>query len=152
MQAGYFVKDETTAGELSLIPPYPLDRGEVGLLERCYDLLAPESVVAGKRFILAQPAQLVEDHPAVLVVPLVALDLRELDLGVIRKRCDHFLGLEAVVPRDRLIGGDGVHRSVSVRGRPAGTDEGAGIGDADGIGDAAGIGEAGGTGVFSVAI
>jgi hypothetical protein len=152
MQAGDFIEDHTTGGELALVPPYPLDRDEVGLLESGDDLLAAHRVVARERLILAQPAQLVEDHTAILVGPLVALDLSELDLGVTGKRCDNFLGLEAFVPRDRLIGDDSFHGSLSVRGDPAGTDEGAGIGEAAGMGDAAGIGEAAGIGVFSVAI
>jgi hypothetical protein len=96
MHAGYFVKDETTAGELSLVPPYPLDRREVGLFERRHDLLAAERVVAGKRFILSQPAQLVEDHPAILVVPLV-FSISASSPQVTGKRCDTSLVL-AVVP------------------------------------------------------
>jgi hypothetical protein len=152
MPAGDFIEDHTTGGELALVAPYPLDRGEVGRLESGDDLLGAERVVAGKRLILAQPAQLVEDHTAILVGPLVPLDLRKLDLGVTRERCDHFLGLEAFVPRDRLIGGDSFHGFLSVRGDPAGTDDGAGIGEAAGMGDAAGIGEAGGIGVSSAVI
>lgn len=91
MEAVDFVQDLATGMELALVPADSLEGREIRPLERSDDLRAAERVVARKRLVLAQPAKLVEDAHAILVDALVALDLRELDLGTTGERRDHRL-------------------------------------------------------------
>jgi hypothetical protein len=143
MEAIDLIEHVATSLELALVAAYSLDLREVGLSERGDHGVDAHRVVTRERFILAQPAKLVEDHMAILVGALVAIDLGEFHLGMAGERRHEVLGLKFVVAGERLFGSCGGHR-VPVRGAPGGTICAAGIGVAAGIGDAIGTGVAGG--------
>jgi hypothetical protein len=73
-------QDVGAVGELPLVVADPLDRGQVGLLQRGQDFVDAESVVARERLASTHKAELVQHRQAVLVRPLIALDPLELDL------------------------------------------------------------------------
>ena len=125
------------------------DPASLKAAKRGYDLLGAERVRASERLVLAQPAELAENGPAIPMSSLVALDRRKLSPRTAGERSDDVPGLQAVIAGDWLF--DRAHRHFSVRGDPAGTADGGGIGEAAGIGDAAGIDGGGGIGVSFLA-
>src|SRR5215212_1106806 len=120
MEAVHFVQDLATGVKLALVSAHTLDRRERG-----HDLLAAERVVARKRPGAASGACRTQP-PAPGASALVAVDPGQLDLRMAGEGRDHFLGLEAVVARDRFSDGVGGHLRGSNGGTPPARLKGAG--------------------------
>src|SRR5688572_19100194 len=71
VNANDLLEDVATVGELPLVTADPLDRCQVGLLERGQDLLDTEGVVSRQGLASTHIAQLVKHRFAVLMTPLI---------------------------------------------------------------------------------
>ena len=100
---------------------------------------------------MAQPEKFAEDRLANPMSSLRGFDRRKLPPRTGGEQCDHVLGCQTVIARERLVDSRSGHLA-SRRGDPSGTVAGGGIGEAAGIGEAVGMGDGGGIGVSSAAM